>query len=295
MINGMKPCALRALLGGLFVVVGGAIGGSGGLVLGLGLGLVFVGGAYWFSDKVAIASAKATPADPSQHPDYHRVMTELTQAAGMPMPKLYVSPNPQPNAFATGRNPDHAAVAITQGLIDNLSWDEIRGVLAHELMHVRNRDILIGSVAAVIGMGITMIARMAMFATMFGGGGRNRNSNPFGQIAFAILAPIAALMIQSAISRSREFHADASAARLIGDGEPLAQALEKLEHAAVRIPSGVDPNQASAYIVNPLRADARRGRGGPRLFSTHPATADRVTRLREGNWRGGTMQGGPIS
>ncbi|MAG22899.1 MAG: protease HtpX [Rhodospirillaceae bacterium] len=295
MINGMKTFALLALLGGLFVVVGGAIGGTGGLVLGLGLGLVIVGSAYWFSDKVAIASAKAKLAGPEQFPDYHRVMTELTQAGGLPMPKLYVSPNPQPNAFATGRNPDHAAVAITQGLIDNLSWYEIRGVLAHELMHVRNRDILIGSVAAAVGMGITMIARMAMFASMFGGGGRNRNSNMFGQIAFAILAPIAALMIQAAISRSREFQADASAARLIGDGEPLAQALEKLEYAAARIPSGVDPNQASAYIVNPLRADARGGGGVPRMFSTHPATADRVVRLREGSWRGGTMQGGPIS
>jgi heat shock protein HtpX len=295
MINGMKTFALLALLGGLFVVVGGAIGGTGGLVLGLGLGLVIVGSAYWFSDKVAIASAKAKIADPAQFPDYHRVMTELTQAGGLPMPKLYVSPNPQPNAFATGRNPDHAAVAITQGLIDNLSWYEIRGVLAHELMHVRNRDILIGSVAAAVGMGITMIARMAMFASMFGGGGRNRNSNMFAQIALAILAPIAALMIQAAISRSREFQADASAARLIGDGEPLAQALEKLEYAAARIPSGVDPNQASAYIVNPLRADARGGGGVSRMFSTHPATADRVVRLREGSWRGGTMQGGPIS
>ena len=293
MINGMKTFALLALLGGLFVVVGGAIGGTGGLVIGLGLGLVIVGSAYWFSDKVAIRSARAVPAEPEQFPDYHRVMIELTQAAGMPMPKLYVSPNPQPNAFATGRNPDHAAVAITQGLIDNLSWYEIRGVLAHELMHVRNRDILIGSVAAAIGMGITMIARMAMFASMFGG--RNRNSNPLGQIAFAILAPIAALMIQAAISRRREFHADASAARLIGDGEPLAQALEKLEYAAARIPSGVDPNQASAYIVNPLRAEARRGRGSPRLFSTPPATAERVSRLREGNWRGGIIEGGPIS
>ena len=295
MINWMKTFALLALLGGLFVVAGGAIGGSGGLVLGLGLGLVIVGSAYWFSDKVAIASARAKPADPSQFPDYHRVMNELSQAADMPMPKLYVSPNPQPNAFATGRNPNHAAVAVTQGLIDNLSWYEIRGVLAHELMHVRNRDILIGSIAAAIGMSITMIARMAMFASMFGGGGRNRNSNLIGQIAFALLAPIAALMIQAAISRSREFQADASAARLIGDGEPLAQALEKLEYAAARIPSGVDPNQASAYIVNPLQADARRGRGGPRLFSTHPATAERVARLRDGNWRPSIVEGGPIS
>jgi heat shock protein HtpX len=296
MINGMKTFALLALMGGLFVVVGGAIGGNGGLVFGLVLGLLMVGGAYWFSDRLAIASARAKPADPAQYPEYHRVMAELSEGAGLPMPRLYVSPNPQPNAFATGRNPNHAAVAVTQGLLDHLDWYEIRGVLAHELMHVRNRDILIGSVAAAMGMAITFIARMAMFAAMFGGHGRDRNRNPIGEIAFAILAPVAAMLIQSAISRSREFHADASAARLIGDGEPLARALEKLEYAAERVPSGVDPNQASAYIVNPLKADARRGgRGGPRLFSTHPPTAERVARLRDGNWRGGIIEGGPIS
>jgi len=288
MINGMKTFALLALLGGLFVVVGGAIGGTGGLVLGLGLGLVIVGSAYWFSDKVAIASAKAKLAGPEQFPDYHRVMTELTQAGGLPMPKLYVTPNPQPNAFATGRNPDHAAVAVTRGLLEMLDRTEIRGVLAHELMHVRHRDILIGSVAATIGMAITMIARMAMFAAMFGGGGRDRGRNPIGGIAFAILAPLAAMMIQAAISRSREFQADASAARLIGDGEPLARALEKLQMASGRIPSGVDPNQASAYIVDPLRAQARGG-GGSRMFSTHPPAEERIARLRTGDWSSGPI------
>ena len=163
-------------------------------------------------------------------------------------------------------------------------------MLAHELMHVRHRDILIGSVAATIGMAITMIARMAMFAAMFGGGGRDRNRNPMGQIAFAILAPVAAMMIQAAISRSREFQADASAARLMGDGEPLARALEKLQVAAGRIPSGVDPNQASAYIVDPLKAQAA-GRGRSRMFSTHPPAEERIARLRSGNWGQGPIVG----
>jgi heat shock protein HtpX len=279
MVNTAKTFTLLAAMGGLIIVAGGALGGTGGLVIGLGIGLVMVGGSYWFSDKLAIRSAKAQAVTREQVPEFYAIMEELTAKANMPMPKLYVSPNPQPNAFATGRNPKNAAVAVTVGLLDAMSWDEVRGVLAHELAHVRNRDILIGSVAAAIGMGITFAARIAMWGAIFSGG-NNRDRNPIGELAFAILAPIAAAVIQAAVSRSREFQADESAAKLIGTGEPLARALEKLEVYANRIPVDIDPNQASAYIINPLSAQARGSGGMSKWFSTHPPTEQRIARLR---------------
>lgn len=285
MVNTAKTFTLLAAMGGLVIVAGGALGGSGGLMIGLFLGVIMVGGAYWFSDKLAIKSAKAKPVTREEMPRYYEIMEDLTTRAAMPMPRLYVSPNPQPNAFATGRNPKHAAVAVTAGLLEAMQWDEIRGVLAHELSHIRNRDILIGSVAAAIGMGITFAARMAMWGAIFSGRG-SRGRNPIGQIAFALLAPIAAMLIQASISRSREFQADASAAKMIGTGEPLARALERLDAYAGRIPANVDPSQASAYIINPLKAQARGRSGGGmgKLFSTHPPTEERVARLRRGNW-----------
>ena len=276
MINTAKTFVLLAMLGGLIIVAGGAIGSSTGLVIGLVIALVMVGGSYWFSDKLAIKSARAQAVTREQAPQYYQIMEDLTMRANMPMPKLYISPNPQPNAFATGRNPNNAAVAVTVGLLESMSWQEVRGVLAHELAHIRNRDILIGSVAAAIGMAITFAANIVMWGAMFRGGGRDRN--PIGELAFALLAPIAAMVIQAAISRSREFQADASAAKLIGSGEPLASALEKLERGAHTIPVNINPSQASSYIINPLSAQAR-GRGG-KLFSTHPPTAERIARLR---------------
>ena len=281
MFNTAKTAILLAGLGGLLVLIGGGLGGRGGATIGLLLGFVFVGGSYWFSDKLAIKAARAVPASEAQYAEYHRIVRELTTLAQMPMPALYVAPSPQPNAFATGRNPSNAAVAITDGLVSHLDWDEIRGVLAHELAHIRNRDILIGSVAAAVAMGITFAARMAMWGAMFGGGRSDDDENPIALLAMALLAPIAAMLLQMAISRSREFEADASAARLIGTGEPLARALEKLEVVSARVPMDIEPAQANAYIVNPLTGNKAQFAN---LFRTHPVTEQRIARLRSGAW-----------
>lgn len=291
MNNSFKTLLLLAGLGGLAIAIGGALGGRGGMTIGLMIGVVMSMGSYWFSDKLAIKSARAVPADPGQYPEYYAIMQDLTDRAGLPMPKLYVTPNRQPNAFATGRNPDNAAVAVTVGLMELMTWDEIRGVLAHELAHIDNRDILIGSVAAAIAMAVTYAARMAMYAGMFGGRRDDRNgANPIVMLATVVLAPIAATFIRSAISRTREYKADASAARLMGDAEPLARALEKLGMASGRIPAdGVTPEQASHYIVNPLGSSTQSNLGGAmggfgRMFSTHPPLDERVRALRSGAW-----------
>ena len=274
--NTFKTYVLLAALGGFFILAGGALFKGPGLFFGLILGLVMVGGSYWFSDTIAVKAARAVPVTEAEAPALYRIVRDLTMKAGMPMPKLYVTPDLQPNAFATGRSPDHAAVACTQGIMQMLTEDELRGVLAHELSHVGNRDILIGSVAAAIAMGITFAARMAMWGAMFGGG-NDRDRNPLGELAFALLAPIAAMFLQMALSRSREFEADRSGALLIGEGEPLARALEKIEASAKRIPMDVNPAQAQAYIVNPLTG---REMSFKNLFTTHPPTAERVARLR---------------
>jgi heat shock protein HtpX len=270
--NTIKTYVLLAALGGFLVVVGGAIRGSGGALIGLALGLLFVGGSYWFSDKIAIRATRAQPVSEQEAPGLYRIVRDLTLAANMPMPQLYTTPDEQPNAFATGRNERHAAVAVTRGILNVLTEDELRGVIAHELAHVKNRDILIGSVAAAIAMGITFVSRIALFT-----GTDDEDGGGIGALLMVFLAPIAALLLQMAISRSREFEADRVGARLVGTGEPLARALEKLHAGARRIPMRVHPAQAQAFIVNPL---AGRAGGFINLFLTHPRVEERIARLR---------------
>jgi heat shock protein HtpX len=279
--NTFKTFVLLAGLGGLLIIIGQLVWGGKGAIIGAALGLAIVGFSYWNSDKLAIRAARAQPVTEQEMPEYYAIVRELTQQAGMPMPTLYVTPDQQPNAFATGRNPEHAAVAVTQGILRILDWNELRGVLAHELSHVGNRDILIGSVAAAIATGITLIANFLQFSAFFGGRDDD-DANPIALLALAILAPIAAVLLQMAISRSREFEADRSGARLIGDGEPLARALQKLEVGARQIPMDIDPAHASAFIVNPLTG---RKMSFANLWRTHPKTEDRVARLRSGEWR----------
>jgi len=275
--NNAKTFILLAALGGLLMGIGSFFG-QAGLIIGLGIGLVLVGASYWFSDKIAVKAAGAHPVTEQEAPQLYAMVRDLTEQSGMPMPKLYVSPAAQPNAFATGRNPHHAAVAVTQGIVQALDEDELRGVIAHELSHVRNRDILIGSVAAAVAMGITFVARIAMFGAIFGGGGDDDDGGGiFGLLALTILAPIAAVLLQMALSRSREFEADHDGAELLGTGEPLARALEKMEAYAKRVPMDVNPAQATAYIINPLTGRKVNFAG---LFQTHPPTADRIARLR---------------
>jgi len=284
--NTIKTFVLLAAIGGLFMLVGQILGGSGGLTIGLLLGLALVGGSYWFSDTIAIKAARAVPVGESDVPEYYSIVRELTQRAGMPMPKLYITPDQQPNAFATGRNPNHAAVAVTQGILEICTWDELRGVLAHEISHVGNRDILIGSVAAALAMAITFAARLAAWGSLFAGGGDREGPNIFEMLALIILAPLAAMLLQMALSRSREYEADRSGARLIGDGEPLARALSKLEVAAKQIPMAVRPETASMYIINPLtNPRVAKQVSFKNLFMTHPPTEDRIARLKSGEWR----------
>jgi heat shock protein HtpX len=279
-VNRVKTWVLIAALGGLFVLLGEVLfHGTQGLAIGLLFGFGFNFAMYWFSDRIALASARAKPVTEQEYPELYAIVRELAQRKDIPVPRIYVSEMMQPNAFATGRNPNHAAVAVTKGILQILDRRELRAVLAHELSHVMNRDILIGSIAAGIAMSITFVTRFALF---FGGGRDDRNSplGPFTLLIAWILAPIAALLIQMAVSRSREYQADRSGAELSDDPLALANALRKLEGAAkqVPVPASVTPAQAHMFIINPFTG--RRVQFA-NLFSTHPPTAARIERLEE--------------
>ena len=278
MSNTLKTTLLLGLLTGLIMWFGQYLGGSHGLVIAFVFATLMNFGSYWFSDKLVLAMYRAQPVDANSAPDLYRIVHNLATRASIPMPKLYVIPSDAANAFATGRNPEHAAVAVTQGIVRLMSSDELEGVLAHELSHVKNRDILISSIAATLAGVIMMLADMMRWAAIFGGASRDdreQGGGLFGLIAMSIFAPLAAMLIQMAISRSREYQADASAARLLHTGEPLARALEKLAAAAPRVPLDASPQTAHLFIVNPLSGRSLAG-----LFSTHPPLEERVRRLR---------------
>lgn len=279
--NTVRTFVFMAALGGLFVIVGGAIGGQGGMIFALLLAVVMNMATYWWSDKLVIMMTRAKPVSEQEAPWLYRMVRPLAQKAGMPMPRLYVMPAAQPNAFATGRNPDRAVVAVTEGILNVLDERELEGVLAHELSHVRNRDILIGAVAATVAAAITMLARLAMWGAILGGGrDDDRDSGPFGAIAMLLsflLAPIAALLIQMAVSRSRESQADRSGAELLGDATPLASALVKIDAAARATPPlAVNPAVSHVFLQNPLR-----GQNVLKLFMSHPPLEERLAQLRE--------------
>jgi heat shock protein HtpX len=259
---------------GLFLAVGALIGGQSGLMIALIMGLVFNSAMYWWSGSIAVGSTRSRPVTEDQYPQLYTIVRELTQANGMPMPGIYVSDMAQPNAFATGRNPHNAKVAVTKGILEILDERELRGVLAHELSHVANRDILIGSIAAAIGTAISYLAMMAFWF-----GGDDDDGSPIVMLAAWILAPIAAGLIQMAVSRSREFQADESGAFLSQNPQALASALQKLDQASRRVPPprSLQPGEAHMFIVNPLAS--LKGRGVMSLFSTHPPTPERVARL----------------
>jgi heat shock protein HtpX len=277
MENTFKTAVLLAAIGGLLVALGAWFGGTTGALVGLLLGLAVTGFSYWKSDSLAIRAARAVPISEAEAPNLHAAVREVAQRAGLPVPRVYYIDEAQPNAFATGRNPRHAAVAVTRGLLELTTRDELRGVLAHEMAHIRNRDILIGSIAAAVAMGISFLANMAMWFGMFGGGDDEDGPNPVALLLMAILAPVAATILQLALSRSREFEADRTGAEILGDPEPLARALAKLDAVSQRVPSHVQPAQASAYIVNPLTGQRR---DFSRLFLTHPPMEERISRLR---------------
>jgi len=277
MPNGLKTALLLGALSGLLLVIGDLLGGSSGIMIALIFAAVMNLGSYWFSDKIVLRMYGAQEVGP-QHPLYG-ITERLSRNAGLPMPRVYVIPDQSPNAFATGRNPQHAAVAATQGIMQVLSENELEGVIAHELAHVKNRDTLISTIAATLAAGIVGVGRMAMFAGMFGGrhDDRQGGSNPIALLAMMIVAPLAAMLIQMWISRTREFSADATGARIAGNPYGLADALRKIDAVARRVPLNANPATAHLFIIKPFL-----GGGLTSLFSTHPPTEARIRALLEG-------------
>jgi heat shock protein HtpX len=278
-MNTFKSTLLLVVLTLFLIFVGDWVGGRNGMVLAFVLSVVFNFGTYFYSDKLALRMYNAQPVTREQLPRAYAAVERLTAKQGLPMPKIYVLPTDSPNAFATGRNPQHASVAVTRGILDLLDDEELEGVLAHELGHVRNRDILTSSIAATLAGAITMVARMGFWASMFGGGGggrdRDRGGGGLGALFMIILAPIAASLIQLAISRSREYEADATGAAVTGNPYALARALQKLDSYSKRIPMQASPSTAHLFIVAPLLGSGGFGN----LFSTHPPMKERIQRL----------------
>lgn len=275
--NFFKTAILLGLLTALILFIGGYLGGQQGMLIALVIAGVMNFASYWFSDKIVLAMYKAKEVQEADAPKLHSIVSRIAARANVPKPKIYIIPQDAPNAFATGRNPSHAAVAVTQGIMNILDEEELEGVIAHEMAHVRNRDILIGSIAATIAGAIMFLANMARWGAIFGGyGGRGREDgrNVFGLLFMAIIAPMAALLIQMAISRSREFQADASGAKFAGNPYGLARALEKLEQYSARIPLDANPATSHMFIVKPFT-----GKTLLNLFSTHPPIEERIHRL----------------
>ncbi len=274
----LRTWVLVAGLTALLIGIGALIGGKFLYIFVIFAVVMNVAG-YWFSDKIALSASRAKPVSEQEAPQLYKILRELTERADLPMPRVYTIPSEQPNAFATGRNAKHSAVAVTEGLMRSLPEDQIRGVLAHELSHVKNHDILVTSIAAMIAGAIAAVANILQFSFLFGGLGDDEDSplGFIGALATIILAPIAAAILQMAVSRQREFLADATGARLLGTGKPLADALETLEQGVQAVPLQVNPATASLYIVHPFRG----GQGIANMFSTHPPLAERIRRLRE--------------
>jgi len=264
----------------LLIFVGAAIGGRSGMIFAFAMATIMNFGSYWFSDKIVLRMYRAQPVSEAEAPELYAIVRTLVQKAGLPMPKVYIIPEETPNAFATGRNPEHAVVAVTQGIMRLLSREELSGVLAHELAHIRHRDMLTGTIVATIAGAISMLAQMAQWAMIFGGGSRRNDDeggSPIAALVMMIVAPIAAMLVQMAISRTREYDADAGGAKIAGSPSGLANALLKLEKGNQLIPmADAKPATAHMFIVNPLH-----GGGLMNLFSTHPPIAERVKRLNE--------------